>query len=395
MSSSVSRFVRTTLLAAGLCAVLGLPDVAAAQPHLVRVGSFASPVYVTAAPGDPSRLFVVERGGVVRLIKNGTVRKQPFLTIRDVQASGPGGLLSIAFAPNYATSGRFYAFYTDQTGIRVAEYRRARPDLADASSRRIVLTQPHSSANPDHYAGQLQFGPDGLLYIAIGDGGPGGDPSGRAQDLGQLFGKILRINPIASGSVAYTVPATNPYVGVAGARPEIWASGLRNPWRFSFDRSTGDLVIADVGQERADEIDFAPASGGGGRGANFGWNCFEGFQPYSGCTVAPHAQPLMEKPLPASSPDWCHYSITGGYVARDPSLSFAGRYVYGDFCSGEIRSVDLHAANPASDDAATGIPNLPRTSLVSFGEDDCGRLYAVSINGPVYRIEDAAGSHCP
>lgn len=350
---------------------------------------------MTAAPGDQSRLFVVERGGRIRLIRNGKLQTQPFLTIADVQtggAGGIGGLLSIAFPSDYSTSGRFYAFYTDAAGIKIAEYRRTNLNRANASSRRIVLSIPHSPVM-DHYGGQLQFAPGGnLLYISLGDGGPGGDPVGRAQNLGELFGKLLRINPQAANGSPYTIPAGNPYVGVAGARPEIWASGLRNPWRFSFDRTTGNLVMGDVGQDRVDEIDFASASLGQGRGANFGWNCFEGFQPYTGCAVSSHATPFMEKVLPSQSPDWCRYSITGGYVAHDASLSFNGRYVYGDFCSGEIRSVGL--TDPASD-APTGLPSLPRHELVSFGEDACGRLYVASLSGPVYRIAEGPGSTCP
>lgn len=388
----VPRVLRILVCAGVAAAFLTLPGAATAQLRLVQVGSFSAPVYVTAAPSDKSRIFVVERGGRVQLIKNGALQNDPFLTIPDVDSAGAGGLLSIAFPTNYSKSGRFYVLYTDAAGIKIAEYRRANLNRANESSRRILLSLPHSPAM-DHYGGQLQFAPSGnLLYASIGDGGPEGDPEGRAQDLSTLFGKILRINPTASGSSPYTVPGDNPYVGVPGARPEIWASGLRNPWRFSFDRATGDLVIGDVGQERADEIDFAPAASGGGRGANFGWNCFEGYQSYTGCSVAQHATPLMESLLPTSAPDWCAHSLTGGYVARDRSLPFSGRYVYGDFCSGEIRSVNL--ANPASD-APSGIPNLPRQQLVSFGEDGCGRLYVVSISGPVYRIQNSPSSSCP
>ena len=349
---------------------------------------------MTAAPGDKNRLFVVERSGRIRLIRNGKLQTQPFLTIPDVQCCGGAwGLLSIAFPSDYSTSGRFYAFYTDTAGIKVAEYRLTNSNRANA------VQPPHRFEHPSltrvgSLAGQLQFAPGGnLLYISIGDGGPGGDPAGRAQNLGELFGKLLRINPRAANGAPYSVPA-HPYVGVAGARPEIWASGLRNPWRFSFDRTTGDLVLGDVGQDRADEIDFASAASGGGAGANFGWNLgFQGFQPYySGCAVSTHATPFMEKVHPTNSPDGCRYSITGGYVARDASLSFKGRYVYGDFCSGEIRSVGL--TDPASD-AATGLPSLPRHELVSFGEDACGRLYVVSLSGPVYRIAEGPGSTCP
>jgi glucose/arabinose dehydrogenase len=387
------RLTAALALAAVLVVALGAtPRVASAAPQLVRVGTFTSPVYVTGAPGDRSRLFVVERAGVIKVVQNGIVRTEPFLTIPGVTTGGPNGLLSIAFPPGYPTSGLFYAFYTDQTGIKVAEFKRATANRAAPTSRRVVLSQPHPPTPRDHYGGQLQFDSVGRLYISIGDGGPGGDPQGDAQNLGSLFGKILRINPRPSGSGTYRIPPTNPYVGVPGARPEIWASGLRNPWRFSFDRATGDLVVGDVGEDRADEIDFAPAASGPGRGANFGWNCFEGFQPFTGCSVSQHTPPFMEKPVPLNPPDWCGHSLIGGYVAGDASLPFNGRYVYGDFCSGEIRSVSL--SDPASD-SSTGIPNLRRLRLVSFGEDACGRLYVVSLNGPVHRIQEGTSSSCP
>jgi hypothetical protein len=242
----------------------------------------------------------------------------------------------------------------------------------------------------DHYGGQLQFGPDNLLYISIGDGRDGG---GNAQNLGSWWGKILRINPASSGSSPYQVPASNPFVGTPGAKPEIWAYGLRNPWRFSFDRQTGDLIVGDVGEAKVDEVDFAPNAGGRGKGANYGWNCFEGSQPYdaapASCTTAPPSNPVapvLEKQHPATAVNgWCSYSITGGYVVRNAGLpSLDGRYVYGDYCSGEVRSAQL-ATPTVSDDTPTGI-TLPTTSLVSFGEDASGRLYAVTISGAVYRI---------
>ena len=379
------------LASVALAAVL--PAVGEAGPRLRQVGSFDSPVYVTAASGDKHRLYVVERAGRVRLVRDGTLASAPFLDISaDVDLSGAGGLLSLAFPPDYATSGLFYAYYTDATGIRLAEFRRsANPDVADPTSRRILLTQPHSLAK-DHYAGQLQFDSDGRLYVAVGDGGDGG---GHAQDLGSLWGKILRIQPVAPGA-PYAVPADNPFATVAAARAEIWSYGLRNPWRFSLDRQTGDLVIGDVGQERADEVDFAPRATGPGRGMNFGWNCFEGLQPYAAapesCSTSPpqnHTPPLFERLLPALAiGGWCRHSITGGYVVRDKNLpSLHARYLYGDFCSGELRSVPL--TSPTTD-AAIGL-ELPDMTLVSFGEDALGRVYLVSISGPVYRLEEKTG----
>jgi glucose/arabinose dehydrogenase len=360
------------------------PGAAWGQPRLTSVGTFQSPVYVTAPPGDSHRLMVVERTGRVRLVKDGRVAPTPFLDISSsVDPAGAGGLLSIAFPPNYATSGRVYAYYTDGTGIRVAEFQASTRDRAEASTRRILLTQAHS-ANKDHYAGQLQFDTDGLLYIAIGDGGDGG---ANAQNLDSWWGKILRINPLASGTAAYTIPPDNPVL--AGRRSEVWSHGLRNPWRFSLDRQTGDVVIGDVGQSRVDEVDTTGRSGG----ANFGWNCFEGRQLYSAapdsCAINPPPNPVppvLEKALPETAiGGWCRYSLTGGYVVRNAKSSLNGRYVYGDYCSGEVRSAQLTTTG-ATGDSATGV-DLPDLTLVSFGEDASGRIYAVSLAGPVYRID--------
>jgi glucose/arabinose dehydrogenase len=282
---STRRFVprAVAVLGAAVAVPALLVSHASAAPALVSVGTFESPVYVTGPPGDTTRLFVVERAGRIRLIKNGTPVVTPFLDISSiVKIVGGGGLLSIAFPPTYSSNGRFYALYTDAVGIRLAEFRTVSSDQATTSNSRILLTQPHSAAQ-DHYGGQLQFGPDNLLYISIGDGRDGGD---NASNLGSWWGKLMRIDPTAANGSPYQVPTSNPFSATAGAKREIWASGLRNPWRFSFDRDTGDLVIGDVGQARADEIDFAPATSGGGRGANYGWNCFEGLEPYSGRDVA-------------------------------------------------------------------------------------------------------------
>ncbi|HLM27173.1 MAG TPA: PQQ-dependent sugar dehydrogenase [Thermoleophilaceae bacterium] len=237
-----------------LLAVSAVPSGALASPRLVSVGNFSEPIYVTAPPEDSHRLFVVERAGRVRLLKGGTALSEPFLDISaDVEIGGEGGLISVAFPPDYAATGRFYALYTDSVGIRVVEVRRSQstPDRADPASRRILLTLPHTDSRY-HYAGQLQFGPDGQLYISTGDGGPQEDPHGRAQDLGSLWGKILRIDPRSSASEPYSIPADNPFVGTAGARPEIWSYGLRNPFRFSFDRTTGALTIGDVGYDASE-----------------------------------------------------------------------------------------------------------------------------------------------
>jgi glucose/arabinose dehydrogenase len=359
------------------------PDATAAAGRgvrLKRIGRFDSPVYVTAPPGDKRRLFVVEQQGRIRVLVGGHVRKTPFLDIRSqVTAGGEQGLLSLAFAPDYARSGRFYVYFTDRAqNQRVVEYRRATAERADAGSARVVLEMADHESN--HNGGLLLFGPDHHLYIGTGDGGGAGDqhgPRGNAQNLGSLLGKILRIDPVASGGRPYTVPSDNPFVGRSGARGEIYAYGLRNPWRFSFDRRTGDLAIGDVGQDKVEEIDFVAR--GRGRGANFGWRVFEGRSVYSPGESAPgHRSPVITR---THAQGWC--SITGGVVVRDPKLpGLRGRYVFGDYCKGRILSARL------SPGRARSVRNTPLKveSLSSFGEDASGRVYATSLSGSVYRL---------
>jgi hypothetical protein len=371
---------RAALAAVALAAAFAYGGEAApGDPELALVGTFSSPTYLTAPPGDAERLFVVEQGGRIRVVRNGATLPTAFLDLTSlVLSGGERGLLSMAFAPDYASTGRFYVYYTARSPagqVVIAEYRRSsNPDVADSTTARPVVTIPHPLSN--HNGGQLQFGPDGYLYIGTGDGGGAGDPDGNGQNLESLLGKILRINPAGA---PYTIPADNPFVGQAG-RDEIWSYGLRNPWRFSFDRQTGDLVIGDVGQGNWEEIDFAPAGAGRGRGANFGWDCWEGRSPFEGCTAPGHVPPVWQY----SHARGC--SITGGYVARDPALaSLHGRYVYGDYCTARVWSVALGVPD-ARDDRHTGL-NVP--SLYSFGEDACGRVYALSGGGAVYRLQVA------
>ena len=347
---------------------------------LVQVGKFDSPVYVTSPPGDTRRLFVVEQAGTIRVIRDGRTSDRPFLDISDlVTAGGEQGLLSMAFAPDYATSGRFYVYYTDNAqNQRVVEYRRGAGGVADPRSARLVLEMADHESN--HNGGLLLFGPDDMLYIGTGDGGGGGDlhgPRGNAQNLGSLLGKILRIDPRPSGGRPYSVPSDNPFVGRAGARGEIYAYGLRNPWRFAFDRKTQDLTIGDVGQNAWEEIDFVRR--GQGRGANFGWRVFEGRARYTPGESAPgHVDPVIVR-----SHDDGNCSITGGVVVRDPGVpGVDGRYVFGDFCRGRIETARLGPRG------AFGVreTNLRVAALSSFGEDARGRVYAVSLNGPVYRF---------
>ena len=358
----------------------------AGRLRLVSLGRFASPLYVTAPPTDRRRVFVVEQGGRIRVIRGGQLVRRPFLDLsRLVLSGGEQGLLGLAFAPDYARSRRFYVHYTDRSGnTRVAEYRTrsGNPDLADPGSARIVLRAPGLEAN--HNGGQLAFGPDGLLYIGLGDGGGANDQHGRrgnGQSLGTVLGKILRIDPRPNGGRPYRVPTSNPFARRAGARGEIYSYGLRNPWRFSFDRETGDLAIGDVGQDGAEEIDFVER--GRGSGANFGWRPYEGRSRIYDDEDAPgHIEPVLEKTHDGDG--YC--SITGGYVVRDPRLpSLEGRYVYSDFCTGRIRSVRLRSGGAEGDRAE----RLPRVgSVSSFGEDAAGRIYVTALDGPVYRLAE-------
>jgi glucose/arabinose dehydrogenase len=379
---------RAALAAVALAAAFAYAGEAApGDPELTLVGTFSTPTYLTSPPGDAERLFVVEQSGQIHVVRDGAVLPTAFIDLTSlVLSGGERGLLSMAFAPDYASTGRFYVYYTARSPegeVRIEEFHRsANPDLADAGSRRPILTIDHPRGN--HNGGQLQFGPDGYLYIGTGDGGGAGDPDGNAQNLETLLGKILRINPVGA---PYGIPPDNPFVGQAG-RDEVWSYGLRNPWRFSFDRQTGDLVVADVGQGSWEEIDFVPTAAGRGRGANFGWGCWEGrhvYTPNTGraeCSPPPtnHVQPVSEY----SHSRGC--AITGGYVVRDPALApLAGRYLYGDYCSAPVWSLIL-ATPDGQDDRQTGL-GVP--SLYSFGEDACGRVYALSGAGPVYRLQVA------
>jgi glucose/arabinose dehydrogenase len=385
--------------AVGAAAFVGLAGAkrdAAGDPALLAIGTFSVPTFLTAPPGDGTRVFVVEKEGLIKVVRDGVTLPTPFLDLTGPvrSAESERGLLSMAFAPDYSTSGLFYVYYTaDQPlgQLTIVEYRRsAEPDVADPGSARPVLAIDHPAGN--HNGGQLHFGPDGYLYIGTGDGGGANDPDDNAQDPGVLLGKLLRIDPrIGPSGQSYTVPPTNPFVGQAGWRPEIWSYGLRNPWRFSFDRVTGDLIIADVGQNNWEEIDFVPAGAGAGRGANFGWDCFEGRHEHG--SAAPFCSPRPSNHTPPVH-EYGHgrgRSITGGYVLRDLGLpALYGRYVYGDALSAPIWSVVLATPN-ASGDAQTG---LSVSSLYSFGEDACGRLYAASGGGTVYRLH-AEGSPSP
>ncbi|HET8814671.1 MAG TPA: PQQ-dependent sugar dehydrogenase [Solirubrobacterales bacterium] len=349
---------------------------------LKKIGSFEAPVYVTGAPGFPELLFVVEQPGRIAVLRGGKRRPRPFLDIRGlVSYGGEEGLLSAAFPPDYARSGRFYVYYTDNNGdIRVDEFRRRSATRAARGSRRPVIRIPHPD-NSNHNGGQLQFLGD-LLYFGTGDGGSGGDPPNNAQNKEVLLGKLLRIDPRPSGGRPYTIPSSNPFVGRNG-RDEIYSYGLRNPFRFSFDTETGGrprIAIGDVGQDRFEELDYLTV--GRANGANFGWDAFEGFANYNGGTRDPGG---TVKPIFAYGRGRGGGSCTiiGGYVVRDPRLpGLRGRYVYADLCEGRLRALVPHLKR-ASDDRRLG-PRVASPS--SFGEDQQHRLYVVSLEGPVYRL---------
>jgi glucose/arabinose dehydrogenase len=354
---------------------------AARGVKLVKVGSFEQPLYVTAPPADKRRIFVVGQTGRIDVVRGGRTLPTPFLDLSSqVTAGGEQGLLGLAFAPDYATSGLFYVYFTGKDSKEhLVQFHRKSDDLADPASARTVFI--HDDPEPNHNGGQLAFGPDGLLYIGTGDGGGGNDQHGargNAQNLGSPLGKILRIDPRADGTKPFTAPASNPFVGRAGARPEIYAYGLRNPWRFSFDRANGDLVIGDVGQDAVEEIDFARK--GTARGANFGWRPYEGRN-----RIFDEPAPGAKFPVITKRHDdgWC--SITGGYIVRDRAIpGLYGRYVYGDYCKGQLRSARLSGGKATGDQAIPGLPKI--SGLDSFGQDAAGRIYVVSQTGAVSRF---------
>ena len=347
------------------------------------IGTFTKPVLVTHAGDGSGRLFVVEQVGRIRVVRSdGSIGT--FLDIRSaVSRGGEQGLLGLAFHPGYASNGRFFVNYTNTAGDTIIrEYGvSSDPDRASGTPVRTILRIDQPYAN--HNGGHVAFGPDGLLYIGMGDGGSAGDPGNRAQNLESLLGKMLRINVDRRTSTRnYTIPSGNPYVGRAG-RDEIWSRGLRNPWRWSFDRSTGALWIADVGQGRYEEVNRSPAtSSGAGRGANYGWRVMEGrhcYRPSSGCNTSGKVRPLIEYAHGSTS----RCAVTGGHVYRgSASPAMAGGYFYGDYCTGEIWAI---AANASPSTTPTRIANT-ELLIASFGEDEAGELYVADLSGSVYRL---------
>jgi glucose/arabinose dehydrogenase len=351
----------------------------ASAARLDAIGTFDDPVHVTSLPGDPDRLLVVEKSGTIQLSDHGVASlfldlATPGL-VADDDPTAEQGLLSVAPAPDYSSTHRLYAFYTREPdgALEVDEFT-ADDDSVGLSTRRRVLIVPHSLGEEN--GGQLQFGPDGMLYVGTGDNAA----PGAAQDLDSMLGKILRIDPRPAGSLPYAVPTDNPFAG-----SPIWSYGLRNPWRFSFDRLTGDLWIGDVGASAREETDFASAPSAG-RGMNFGWDCREGTVAGPGACSGSFVDPIFDYD---HGGDRC--AITGGYVVRDQSLGdLYGRYLYADACGDEIRSMAPGA--PASTDRSEGLKvDLPS----SFGEDSCGRLYVASLHdNEVSRLEGANPASC-
>jgi glucose/arabinose dehydrogenase len=359
--------------------VSGIP---ALQARLV-VSGLHSPLDLQAAPGDAERLYVVEQGGRIRVVRSGQLDSAAFLDIASrISSGGERGLLGLAFHPQFATNRRFFVNYTNPAGdTHISEFRASSADAADPASERLLLEVGQPFAN--HNGGGLAFDNSGRLLIALGDGGSGGDPLNNGQKLSTLLGKILRID-VDAGS-PYAVPADNPFRATAGARAEIWAYGLRNPFRIAIDRPTGDLYIGDVGQTAVEEIDVDPGSRRAG--LNYGWRITEGsrcFNPSNGCDTSGITLPVYEY----SHGEGC--SVTGGVVYRGCRVpALAGTYFFADYCSAFVRSLRF-ANGQATElrDWTQGLRGID--SPTSFGLDAAGEVYVVDYDGEVYRLEPAS-----
>jgi glucose/arabinose dehydrogenase len=396
------------------CQIVPIPAVLSSEPSVISwpaitlnevISGLDHPVHITHAGDGSGRLFVVEKSGRIKVYHD-SIYLNTFLDIHSkVSTTSEQGLLSVVFPPGYATSGLFFVNYTNLAGDTViARYQvSANPNLADTNSEVVLITidQPYQN----HNGGQMAFGPDGYLYIGMGDGGSSGDPANRSQNPAELLGKILRIDvgksyaPVvfppgsnhfylpavyhSSSGLPYIIPPDNPYVNMPGYRPEIWAMGLRNPWRFSFDRVTGDLYIADVGQNAWEEVDFQPVTSSGGE--NYGWRILEGthcYNPSSGC-IPPtgYSAPILEYAHGIDDSNGC--SITGGFVYRGSEYpGMQGFYFYGDFCKGKIWG----AANNSG--WQTSLLTAAPFMISSFGEDEAGEIYIADYgNGRIYHIQ--------
>lgn len=364
------------------------PTPPAPAPFTLALREVASglqaPVFLTAPAGD-TRRFIVERAGRIRVLAaDGSLRSTAFLDLSGlISTDGEGGLLSMAFHPNYAQTGKFYIYYTDKfnnIAIDEAKVSAGNADLADANSLKRLITIPHPTYN-NHFGGLLAFGPDGYLYAGTGDGGGSGDPNNNAQNLDSLLGKLLRLNVDTPVAPLYLVPPDNPYVGQDGKRGEIWAYGLRNPWRFAFDAATGSLYIADVGEGAKEEVDVVATSL---KPANYGWKIMEGTSCYNAatCTQAGLVLPVFEYDHGANNANGC--AITGGFVYRGKALpELAGRYLYSDYCKGFLKSF-LYANGALSEAKDWAIGDIGR--VPAFGQDAAGELYMLNEAGKVYQI---------
>jgi len=345
------------------------------------------PVFMSAAPNDNARLFIVEKGGLIRIFdrNSSSLRPTAFLNLSGlISTLGERGLLGMAFDPGYITNGQFYVFYTNVNGnLVIARYARVNLDLADPASAVILLTITRDPTFSNHNGGMLAFGPDGCLYAGVGDGGSGGDPNNNGQSLSSLLGKLLRLDP-GTGGACSNNGIINPFILVGGA-PQVWSLGLRNPWRFSFDRITGDLYIGDVGQGAREEIDVAVAPNAG-RQANYGWRLMEGslcFNPSSNCNSGGLTLPVLDYPHVGSS---CSGSVTGGYVYRGQAMpSLSGTYFYADFCLRFVESFRFQNGQ-ATERTEWPLLNPTGSSITSFGEDALGELYLVTQGGGLFKI---------
>ncbi|MCA1647993.1 MAG: PQQ-dependent sugar dehydrogenase [Chloroflexi bacterium] len=381
-----TRFILRAFVAAGLLAsgvILGSTPAPAQAPFTLKLQPFArnfqQPLDLRQAGDGSDRIYVVQKDGVIRVLHGAQPVEHPFLDIRTLVGSSGSeqGLLGLAFDPRYAANGFFYVNYTDPQGDSVVARFQVSddPDTAEPSTATVILTQKQPF--PNHNGGNLVFGPDGYLYVGFGDGGSGGDPYGNAQNGATWLGKLLRIDVRTS---PYVIPQDNPFVNTPGTLPEIWALGLRNPWRYTFDRATGDLYIGDVGQNNWEEVDFVPAGSAGGQ--NFGWNVGEGnhcYKPANNCDLGLFVPAVSEY---AHGRGDC--AVVGGYVYRGAAYpNMQGFYVYADECSGRVWALtrDGNGAWSAAELATTGV------SISAFGEDDGGELYATGLSdGVVYHL---------
>jgi glucose/arabinose dehydrogenase len=343
------------------------------------------PVFMSAAPNDNARLFIVEKGGLIRIFdrNSSSMRPTAFLNLSGlISTLGERGLLGMAFDPGYITNGQFYVFYTNVNGnLVIARYARVNSDLADPASAEILLTITRDPTFSNHNGGMLAFGPDGCLYAGIGDGGGVGDPNNNGQSLSSLLGKLLRLNP-STGLACSNNGIINPFILVGGA-PQVWSLGLRNPWRFSFDRETDDLYIGDVGEGAREEIDVAVVPNAG-RQANYGWRLMEGFlcfNPSSNCNPGGLTLPVLDYPRASGA---C--SVIGGYVYRGVAIpSLPGTYFYGDFCAGFVRSFRYQNGQP-TEQTEWPLLSPPGGFVTSFGEDAAGELYVMTQGGGLFKF---------